>query len=71
MVCSKCGDSSLNLLNVSIKTILLFTTIPANVTIDKPVMVVLNGLPVIKSPAILSLPYALRKDFKKFLKTTN
>jgi multidrug efflux pump len=26
---------------------------------------------LILTPAILSLPYALRKDFKKFLKTTN
>ena len=48
--CSKCGDSCLNLLNVSINTILLLTTIPAKVTIDKPVIVVLNGLPVIKRP---------------------
>ena len=35
---------------VSIKTILLLTTIPANVIIDRPVIVVLNGLPVIKRP---------------------
>ena len=50
MECSKCGDSTLNLLNVSINTMLLFTTMPAKVTIDRPVIVVLNGLPVIKRP---------------------
>ena len=33
------------------RTILLLTTMPANVTIDKPVIVVLNGFPVINKPS--------------------
>ena len=48
---SICGVSSFSLLNVSIKTILLLTTIPAKVTIDNPVIVVLNDLPVINKPS--------------------
>ena len=44
------GDSSFNLLNVSISTILLLTTIPASVTIERPVMVVLKALFVINRP---------------------
>ena len=49
--CFKWGASSFNLLNVSINTILLFTTIPARVTIEMPVIVVLKDFPVINNPS--------------------
>ena len=50
LVISSWGISLLSLLNVSIKTILLLTTIPARVTIEIPVIVELKGLLVIRSP---------------------
>jgi len=44
------GNSPVNLLKVSIRTMLLFTTIPDKATIEIPVIVVLKGLPVINNP---------------------
>ena len=44
------GNSPFNLLKVSMRTILLFTTIPDKATIAIPVMVVLKGFPAIRRP---------------------
>ena len=44
------GNSPVNLLNVSIRTILLFTTIPDKATIAIPFIVVLKGFPMIIRP---------------------
>ena len=60
----KLGNSSFRRLKVSINTMLLFTTIPDRATMAIPVIVVLNGLPVINNP--ISTPTI---DIKTALKT--